>query len=178
MPYAAKKKDTFCGPDFWILLQQVKTNETRTDMEVTTDQLNTMLTFIRDKMPPDAWYPITTEVATSVINRLFEQDKINDCELDAEKKHIRKCTIVQTRDAAHLQYDTASVLKHLGIILAKHYNFSIMTDKLWALIAYHRESPEAQDLLFELIEVLLHSEFYEYHKKINLIIAQASACAA
>jgi len=62
------------------------------------------------------------------------------------------------------------ILHHIDIILSKHYTFSEMYDKLWKLIAYHHENPDAQDLLFELIELLFETEFYELRKKLIKLI--------
>jgi hypothetical protein len=49
-----------------------------------------MLSWIKDTMQFDRWYPIKSDEGLQTIIRLFDAGQINECELNTDRTSIRK----------------------------------------------------------------------------------------
>jgi hypothetical protein len=68
----------------------------------TQNQLNEMYSFIRLKMDFYRWYEVKSTEAMAVIEQLFTEGIINDCELSENFSHFRK---------VHLNFDKPELIK-------------------------------------------------------------------
>jgi hypothetical protein len=59
-------------------------------MEYSEDDLEKMYNWILNSMKTNTWYPVKSDKAYEIINRLFEEGLIDFCEFNQNQTHIRK----------------------------------------------------------------------------------------
>jgi len=59
-------------------------------MDISEDELEKMYKWIKVSMKSNCWYPVKSDKAYEVINKLFKEGLIDFCEFDETETHFRK----------------------------------------------------------------------------------------
>ncbi len=62
-------------------------------MEITNSEIDKMYKWIQKSMKIEQWYPVKTDKAYEILNILFEEGLIDDCEFNSQETHIRKVVV-------------------------------------------------------------------------------------